>query len=63
MTQPLVNQPGEVWEYGINIDWAGILVERASGMRLNDYFLKNILEPMGIKNISESRTYVFQGQD
>jgi len=21
LTQPLVNQPGSRWEYGINIDW------------------------------------------
>ena len=52
LSQPLVNQPGEQWEYGINIDWAGQLVERVSGMRLNDYFLKNIMEPCGIKNIN-----------
>ena len=52
LSQPLVNQPGEQWEYGINIDWAGQLVERVSGMRLNDYFQKHIFEPMGIKNIN-----------
>ncbi len=38
--------------YQINIDWAGILVERASGMKLNAYFQKNIFEPLGLKNIS-----------
>lgn len=52
LSQPLVNQPGTVWEYGINIDWAGILVERVSGMSLNDYFVKNIFEPMGITHIN-----------
>jgi CubicO group peptidase (beta-lactamase class C family) len=52
LSQPLVNQPGEQWEYGINIDWAGQLVERASGLRLNDYFQKHIFEPMGLKNIN-----------
>jgi CubicO group peptidase (beta-lactamase class C family) len=51
LSQPLVNQPGEQWEYGINIDWAGQLVERVSGLRLNDYFQKHIFEPMGLKNI------------
>ena len=35
-----------------NIDWAGIMVERAAGMSLNDYFHKHIFEPLGIKNIS-----------
>jgi CubicO group peptidase (beta-lactamase class C family) len=52
LSQPLVNQPGDRWEYGINIDWAGQLVERVTGMQLNDYFLKNIFEPMGLKNIT-----------
>lgn len=52
MEMPLVNQPGEVWEYGINIDWAGILVERASGLKLGDYFQQNIFKPLGIENIS-----------
>lgn len=52
LTMPLVNQPGSRWEYGINIDWAGIAVERVSGMVLDDYFKKNIFEPLGIKNIS-----------
>jgi len=50
--QPLVNQPGSKWEYGINIDWAGIVLERATGVRLNDYITKKIFEPLGLKNIS-----------
>ncbi|KAK6367990.1 hypothetical protein LTS17_010143 [Exophiala oligosperma] len=52
LSQPLVNQPGEVWEYGINIDWAGQLVERVSGLKLNDYFQQHIFKPMGLKNIN-----------
>lgn len=52
LSQPLVNQPGEAWEYGINIDWAGICVERASGLCLNDYFQKHIFQPMGITHIN-----------
>jgi len=52
LSQPLVNQPGERWEYGINIDWAGQLVERASGLKLNDYFQEHIFKPLGLKNIN-----------
>ncbi|KAM5453635.1 hypothetical protein McanCB49686_004681 [Microsporum canis] len=52
--QPLVNQPGEKWEYGISIDWAGILVERATKMRLGTYFQENIFDPLGIKHTSFS---------
>lgn len=36
----------------INIDWAGIALERATGMILSDYCQKNIFEPLGLENIS-----------
>lgn len=49
---PLVQQPGTVWEYGTGIDWAGIALERATGVRLNDWIQKNIMEPLGLKNIN-----------
>uniref|UniRef100_A0A8H7NQZ8 Beta-lactamase-related domain-containing protein n=1 Tax=Bionectria ochroleuca TaxID=29856 RepID=A0A8H7NQZ8_BIOOC len=50
--QPLVNQPGERFEYGIGIDWAGIAVERVTQSRLGDYMQKHIFTPAGIKNLS-----------
>ncbi|KAE8445798.1 hypothetical protein EG329_012856 [Mollisiaceae sp. DMI_Dod_QoI] len=52
MLQPLVNQPGEAWEYGINIDWAGIALERVTGKSLNDYLHENIFKPLGLNDIS-----------
>lgn len=52
LTQPLVKQPGERWEYEVNIDWAGVLVERVTNKSLNDYFHRHIFEPMGIRNIT-----------
>lgn len=36
----------------MNIDWAGICLERATNMSLNDYFQRNIFQPLDIKNIS-----------
>ena len=53
---PLVNQPGSKWEYGINIDWAGIVLERATGSRLNDLIQKGIIEPLGLKNVTMAPT-------
>ncbi|KAF7626515.1 beta-lactamase family protein [Aspergillus flavus] len=50
--QPLVHQPGETWEYGIGIDWAGVVLERVTGQSLNDYFHQHIFEPIGLKHIS-----------
>ena len=47
---PLSFDPGEQWEYGINIDWAGRLVEVASGMRLGQYIQQHITEPLGMSD-------------
>lgn len=52
LRMPLVNQPGETWEYGINIDWAGIVLERATGQGLNDWMQEKIMQPLGIKNVN-----------
>ncbi|XPS92912.1 hypothetical protein M3J09_002287 [Ascochyta lentis] len=50
--QPLVFQPGEGWEYGVNIDFAGLALERVTGLSLDDYCHKYIFEPLELKNIS-----------
>lgn len=47
---PLLFDPGTRWEYGINTDWLGRLVERVSGERLDAYFEKNIFAPLGMKD-------------
>ncbi|OJJ75774.1 hypothetical protein ASPBRDRAFT_191980 [Aspergillus brasiliensis CBS 101740] len=49
--RPLVNQPGTKFQYGVGLDWAGVIVERASGLSLEDYFQLFILQPLGIKDI------------
>jgi methyl acetate hydrolase len=48
LTAPLVFDPGDRWLYGINIDWAGRLVELATGQRLGAYMKTNIFEPLGM---------------
>jgi methyl acetate hydrolase len=45
---PLLFDPGERWEYGINIDWAGKMVEAISGQKLGAYMEANILAPLGM---------------
>jgi len=45
---PLAFQPGTAWEYGINTDWLGVLVERLSDQRLAEYFDDNIFKPLGM---------------
>ncbi len=48
LTIPLVFDPGEKWEYGISIDWAGKAVEAVSGQTLAQYMEDNILAPLGM---------------
>jgi methyl acetate hydrolase len=45
---PLLFDPGERWCYGIGIDWAGKMVEAASGQKLGDYLHKNLFAPLGM---------------
>jgi CubicO group peptidase (beta-lactamase class C family) len=45
---PLVFDPGERWEYGIGIDWAGQIVERLSGQDLARYVSEHIFEPLNM---------------
>jgi CubicO group peptidase (beta-lactamase class C family) len=45
LRQPLMFDPGERWEYGINIDWVGRLVEETSGQKLDAYCRDHIFAP------------------
>jgi methyl acetate hydrolase len=52
LTTPLMFDPGDRWQYGINIDWAGKMVEAVSGQKLDRYFQENILGPLGMQDTS-----------
>jgi methyl acetate hydrolase len=45
-------EPGFRWQYGTGVDWAGRLVETVSGLSLEDYFQKNLLQPMAMQDTS-----------
>jgi len=47
---PLLFDPGTRWEYGINADWLGKLVERVSGRSLEVYFREKIFDPLGMSD-------------
>ena len=49
-TLPFVAQPGERWVYGYSVDVLGCVVERASGMPLDQFFRTRIFEPLGMKD-------------
>ncbi|MCY4371500.1 MAG: serine hydrolase [bacterium] len=45
---PLLFDPGDDWEYGSNIDWAGQVVEGICGKRLGEVMHDRILAPLGM---------------
>ncbi|HEY8690454.1 MAG TPA: serine hydrolase domain-containing protein [Chitinophagaceae bacterium] len=47
---PLSFQPGEKWQYGLNSDLLGCLIEVISGMNLEEFLSKNIFQPLGMKD-------------
>ena len=49
---PLGFDPGSRWEYGINIDIAGRMVEVASGQNLEAYFQDHLFGPLGMPDTS-----------
>jgi CubicO group peptidase (beta-lactamase class C family) len=53
-TLPFVAQPGDKWVYGYNTDILGCVVERASGIPLDEFVRTRITEPLGMKD-----TYFF----
>ena len=52
LTAPLNFDPGERWEYGINIDLVGRMVEAASGLDLETYMQRHIFQPLGMVDTS-----------
>ena len=50
LKMPLVFDPGDRWEYGIGIDWAGKAIERTSGKLLQSYFDENLFGPLGMNS-------------
>ncbi|MCB9930871.1 MAG: beta-lactamase family protein [Alphaproteobacteria bacterium] len=45
---PLGFDPGERWDYGIGIDWAGRAVEELTGQTLGAYMAEHVFRPLGM---------------
>src|SRR5258708_16344708 len=45
---PLLFDPGDRWNYGINIELAGKVVEAVSGKKLGVYLQENLFDPLGM---------------
>lgn len=49
---PFIYEPGTSWTYSHSIDWAGILIERISGLSLEDYMRINIFDLCEAKSLT-----------
>lgn len=47
---PLMNQPGDRFQYGVSVDVLGRVIEVASGMTLDDFLRTEIFEPLGMED-------------
>ena len=45
---PLVAEPGERWEYGVNTAWLGLVVEAVTEQTLDDYLAEHVFGPLGM---------------
>ncbi|KAJ5099282.1 hypothetical protein N7532_006283 [Penicillium argentinense] len=48
----LVFEPGEQWMYGPGLEWAGLMIENVTGLKLGEYMEKNIFQPVGARDIT-----------
>ncbi len=53
---PLLFDPGDQWEYGSNMDWAGQVVEGVTGKRLGDVMQERIFAPLGMADTAITMT-------
>ncbi len=56
LNTPLLFDPGDEWEYGSNIDWAGQVVEGVAGKRLGDVMQERIFKPLGMTSTAFTMT-------
>jgi CubicO group peptidase (beta-lactamase class C family) len=47
---PLLFQPGSEWRYGDSTDFVAILVEKISGMPIDEFLRKRIFEPLNMRD-------------
>jgi methyl acetate hydrolase len=62
LQMPLVFDPGERWEYGINTDWVGRAVEAGGEKALDAYFRDHILMPLGMTDTGFALSDAQQGR-
>ncbi|GJN83900.1 hypothetical protein PLIIFM63780_007451 [Purpureocillium lilacinum] len=49
-TTPLSFAPGDGWQYGTAIDWAGLVLEAVTGQSLGEYMQMHVFGPLGMRD-------------
>ena len=47
---PLAFHPGDDWQYGASTDYVALLVEKISGMNVQDFLEKRLFQPLGMED-------------
>jgi len=47
---PLAFQPGDRWQYGSSTDFVAVLVEKMSGMTIDEFVRTKVFEPLGMRD-------------
>jgi methyl acetate hydrolase len=53
---PLIADPGTAWNYGINTDWLGQVIEAVSGQDLASYLREHVFAPLGMSDATFAPT-------
>lgn len=53
---PLLFDPGTQWNYGTNMDWAGLVVESVRGQRLGAVMAERVFAPLGMTETAFTMT-------
>ena len=48
LAAPLLFDPGTRWQYGIGLDWVGVMIETATGATLGEFVAENLTGPLGM---------------
>ncbi len=48
LAAPLLFDPGTRWQYGIGLDWVGVMIEAATGTTLGEFIAENLTGPLGM---------------
>ncbi|MGH2859626.1 MAG: serine hydrolase domain-containing protein, partial [Solirubrobacteraceae bacterium] len=62
LMMPLIADPGTAWNYGINTDWLGQVIEAVSGQDLASYLQEHVFGPLGMSQTTFAPTAEQRGR-